>query len=79
MQALADPTLELYDSNGTLIGFDDDWKDDQQSDIAATDLAPTWDLESAIVGTLTPGSYTAIVRGLDNTTGNALVEVYALN
>jgi hypothetical protein len=77
--ALADPVLELYDNNGTLIGFDDDWRDDQESEIAATGLAPTWDLESAIVGTLPPGSYTAIVRGFENTAGNALVEVYALN
>jgi hypothetical protein len=76
---LADPVLELYDNNGTLIGFDDDWRDDQESEIAATGLAPIWDLESAVVGTLPPGSYTAIVRGFENTAGNALVEVYALN
>jgi hypothetical protein len=77
--ALADPVLYLYDNNGTLIGYDDDWRDDQESDIIATGLAPTWDFESAIVGTLPPGSYTAIVQGYENTAGNALVEVYALN
>lgn len=76
---LADPVLELYDGNGTLIGYNDDWKDDQESDIAATGLAPTFDFESAIVGTLVPGIYTAIVRGFNDTTGNALVEVYSLN
>ena len=64
----------------SLIGYDDDWRQDQESDIAATGLAPTWDLESAIVGTLPPGSYTAIVsEDYQNTAGNALVEVYALN
>jgi hypothetical protein len=77
--ALADPTLELRDVNGTLLASDDDWKDSQQTAIAATGLAPPNDLESAIVGTLLPGNYTAIVRGFNNTSGNALVEVYALN
>jgi len=77
--ALPDPTLDLHDSNGTRIAFNDDWKDNQESEIAATLLAPSNDLESAIVGTLAPGSYTAIVRGFNNTTGNALVEVFALD
>jgi hypothetical protein len=77
--ALADPTLELRDVNGTLLASNDDWKDTQQNAIEATDLAPPNDLESAIVGTLMPGNYTAIVRGFNNTSGNALVEVYGLN
>ena len=77
--ALADPTLEIRDVNGTLLASNDDWKDAQQNDIVATGKPPPNDLESAIVGTLTPGNYTAIVRGFNNTTGNALVEVYALN
>jgi hypothetical protein len=77
--ALADPTLELRDVNGTLLASNDDWKDNQQNAIMATGLAPPNDLESAIVGTLLPGNYTAIVRGFNNTSGNALVEVYALN
>jgi len=77
--ALADPTLEIRDVNGTLLASNDDWKDNQQNDIVATGKAPPNDLESAIVGTLFPGNYTAIVRGFNNTTGNALVEVYALN
>ncbi|HEY7167765.1 MAG TPA: hypothetical protein VIB79_24620, partial [Candidatus Binatia bacterium] len=76
---LSDPVLDLYDGNGTLIGHNDDWRDDQESDIAATGLAPTFDRESAIVGTLVPGIYTAVVRGYNDTVGNALVEVYALN
>jgi hypothetical protein len=77
--ALADPTMELRDVNGALLAFNDDWKITQQSEIAATGLAPPNILESAIVRTLLPGNYTAIVRGFNNTTGNALVEVYALN
>jgi hypothetical protein len=77
--ALADPTLDIRDVNGTLLASNDDWKDVQQNDIIATGKAPPNDLESAILGTLTPGNYTAIVRGFNNATGNALVEVYALN
>jgi hypothetical protein len=77
--ALADPKLELHDGNGTLLASNDDWKDTQQSSIAASGLAPPHDFESAIIGTLPPGNYTAIVRGFSNTTGNALVEVYPLN
>ena len=77
--ALADPTLELHDVNGTLLASNNDWKDTQQNAIAATGLAPPNDLESAIVTTLLPGNYTAIVRGFNNTIGNALVEVYGLN
>jgi hypothetical protein len=77
--ALADPTLEIRDVNGTLLASNDDWKDTQQNAIAATGLAPPSDLESAIARTLPPGNYTAIVRGFNNTNGNALVEVYALN
>jgi len=77
--ALADPTLEIRDVNGVLLASNDDWKDTQQNAIAATGLAPPNDFESAIVGTLMPGNYTAIVRGFNNTIGNALVEVYGLN
>jgi hypothetical protein len=77
--ALPDPTLSLYDANGALLVFNDDWRDTQESSISGTGLAPRADLESAIAGTLAPGSYTAIVGGYDNATGNALVEVYGLN
>jgi hypothetical protein len=77
--ALPDPTLSLYDANGVLLVFNDDWKDTQESTISGTGLAPANDLESAIARTLAPGSYTAIVRGYDNATGNGLVEVYGLN
>jgi predicted outer membrane repeat protein len=78
--ALPDPTLELYDGNGTLLAFNDNWKDSQQAEIQATGVPPTNDLESAIVATLNPypATYTAIVRGVNDTTGVALVEVYGL-
>lgn len=77
--ALPDPTLSLYDGNGALLIFNDDWRDTQESIISGTGLAPADDLESAVAGTLAPGSYTAVVRGYENATGNALVEVYGLN
>jgi hypothetical protein len=75
---LPDPTLELHDGNGTTIASDDNWKDSQQGDVQSTTIPPTNDLESAIVRTLVPGNYTAIVRGVNNTTGIAVVEVYNL-
>ena len=77
--ALPDPTLSLYDGNGVLLISNDDWRDTQESIISSTGLAPASDLESAIAGAVAPGSYTAIVRGYENATGNALVEVYGLN
>ena len=76
--ALADPTLELHDSNGSLVASNDNWKDTQQSEIIATTVPPTNDKESAIVQTLNTGAYTAIVRGKNDTTGVALVEAYNL-
>ena len=76
--ALQDPTLELHDGNGALIASNDNWKTDQELAIEATGLAPTDDRESAILAILSPGNYTAIVRGKNNSTGNALVEVYSL-
>ena len=75
---LQDPTLELHDSNGSLIAFNDNWKDTQQAAIEATGLTPTIDAESAILTSVPPGSYTAVVRGVNNTTGVGLVEAYDL-
>jgi len=77
--ALADPVLELYDSYGTLLGSNDNWRSDQQVEIEATSIPPTDDRESALVMTLAPGAYSTVVSGADSTTGVALVEVYALN
>jgi hypothetical protein len=81
--ALANPTVELHDANGTTIAFNDDWKtrpdgSSQQAEIESTTIPPSNDLESAFVRRLPPGSYTAIVRGKDNTTGIGLVEAYHL-
>src|SRR5205823_9044957 len=73
---LADPTLELRDGTGALVTSNDNWKDTQQSAINATGLAPPNNLESAILHTFTPGNYTGIVRGKNNTTGIGLIEAY---
>ncbi len=75
---LANPVLELRDGNGTLLDRNDNWRSTQQAEIIATTIPPSNDLESAIVRTLPPGAYTAIVSGAGGTTGVALVEVYAL-
>lgn len=75
--ALVDPVLELHDANGNVI-TNDNWKDTQQADIEATGLAPTNDLEAAILATLPAGGYTAIVSGKNGLTGVALVEVYRI-
>jgi subtilisin-like proprotein convertase family protein len=75
---LSDPTLELHDANGSVISTNDNWQDTQGPQIQATGLAPPNPAESAILAPLNPGQYTAIVRGLNHTTGVALVEVYAL-
>lgn len=76
--ALADPMLELRDGNGGLIAANDNWRSSQQDAIMATGIAPTNDAESAILADLAPGNYTGVVRGVNNTTGIALVEVYSL-
>src|SRR5881227_2329629 len=75
---LANPTLSLRDANGNVIANNDNWKDSQQADIAATGKAPSNDLESAVLALLAPGNYTAIVAGKNGTTGVALIEFYSL-
>jgi len=78
--ALDDPALELYDGNGALLSKNDDWRSNQEQQIAATSLAPQDDRESAIRATLLPGNYTAIVRSARaSSTGIALIEVYNLS
>ena len=75
---LADPTLELADQNGTILASNDNWRSAQETEIVATTVAPTNDLESAIVTTLTPAAYTVIVRGNNGGTGVGLVEAFSL-
>ncbi|MBA2269081.1 MAG: hypothetical protein H0W20_00575 [Chthoniobacterales bacterium] len=75
--ALQDPELELVDGNGNGRA-NDDWQQAEAAEIAATTVPPRDPRESAIVATLVPGNYTAIVRGKDDTTGVALVEAYRL-
>ncbi len=58
--------------------MNDNWRSTQQAEIIATTIPPSNDLESAIVRTLPPGPYSAIVTGAGGTTGVALVEVYNL-
>jgi hypothetical protein len=85
---LADPILELHNSTGALIAHNDNWMTtilggiitrDQVHDIMGSGHAPTDPRESAIIATLPPGNYTAIVRGVNATTGVGLVEVYDLD
>jgi hypothetical protein len=86
--ALADPRLELHKQSGALIASNDNWQTtilggvitgNQVSDIQNSGHAPSAASESAIIANLQPGNYTAIVRGVSNTTGVALVEAYDLN
>jgi hypothetical protein len=86
--AMADPTLELHNANGALIASNDNWQhtiiggiitSNQVQDIQNSGHAPADASESAIIANLPPGNYTAIVRGVNNTTGVALVEVYDLH
>ena len=85
---LRNPTLELHDGSGALIGSNDDWQTtilggvitgNQVNDIQNSGHAPTSPSESAIIADLQPGSYTAIVHGVNNSNGVALVEVYDLS
>jgi len=76
---LADPLLELRDGNGDLIRANNDWRDTQETALQNTGLAPTNNQESAILISLAPGNYTAVVKGADGGTGNGLVEIYDLS
>ena len=75
---LPDPMLDLYNGEGTLLASDDNWKDDQEAEIESAGFAPTQPEEAAIIMDLGPGSYTAILRGKDNSTGVGLIEAYNL-
>jgi uncharacterized delta-60 repeat protein len=86
--ALANPTLEIHDASNAIVAKNDDWKitelgglitADQSAEIAASQLSPDNDLESAIIANLAPGSYTAVVRGVGNTIGTGVVDAYDLS
>lgn len=85
--ALANPTLAIFNGN-TQIASNDNWKTtqiggnitgDQVAEINMSGVAPTNDAESAIVANLTPASYTAVVRGANNSVGTAVVDAYDLS
>jgi hypothetical protein len=77
---MTDPTLELHNGSGALMTANDDWKNSpERTQIESSGLAPTDDRESAILQTLSPGVYTGVLAGKNNTTGIALVEIYDLD
>lgn len=86
--ALANPTLEIHDSSGALVAMNNDWKTtqtgglvtgDQSADLGASGVAPTNDVESAVIVALEPGSYTAVVRGAGNATGTGVVDAFDID
>jgi len=77
--ALADPTITIVNSSNVVVASNDNWRDTQETAIAASGYAPPNDLESAIIATLAPGSYTAVVTGKNGGTGIGLVDVYQLD
>src|SRR5213075_1204209 len=86
--ALANPTLEIHDSNTTTVATNNDWRrtqvgglstSDQSAEISNSGFVPGDDLESAIIANLSPGSYTAVVRGAGNSAGTAIVDAYNLS
>jgi hypothetical protein len=85
---MMDPKLELYNASNTLIGRNDNWKTTQQGGVITSDqvaaiqasgVAPKNDAESALIATLPPANYTAVLRGVNDTTGIAVVEGYDLS
>ena len=76
---LQDPRLELRDAQGALLGSNDDWRSSQEAAITATGIPPTDNREAALLTSIKPGNYTAIVRGSGNSAGIGLVEVYDLD
>lgn len=86
--ALANPTLDIFDASNVKVATNNNWKvteqgglitGDQFAEINGSGLAPSNDLESAIIANLAPGSYTAVVRGLGNTTGTGVVDAYDMS
>ncbi len=79
-RVLPDPELELRDQNGILIDENTDWIDSpNKAEIEATGLAPSDDLESAMLVTLAPGAYTVVFSGTGGTTGLGFAQIYSLD
>ncbi|MBA2270285.1 MAG: hypothetical protein H0W20_06775, partial [Chthoniobacterales bacterium] len=77
-QPLQDPVLQVVNGNGEVVRTNDNWEGPQKAEIEALGIAPSDKRESALIETLTAGSYTAVVRGVAGGTGVGLVEVYNL-
>ncbi len=77
--ALADPTIAIFNSSNVVVASNDNWGSTQEAQIAASGVAPSNDLESAIIATLPPGSYSAVVSGRNGGIGIGLVDVYELD
>src|SRR6202171_2047929 len=77
--ALSDPMVELHDATGAIVSSNDNWRTSQQDLVIAAGLAPTNDLESALIATINPGAYTVVVKGVNNATGVGLMEIYDLD
>jgi cyclophilin family peptidyl-prolyl cis-trans isomerase len=79
LNALSNPTLDFFNSQGTKIDSNDDWiNSPQKTQIQSSGLAPTNDKESAIIQTVAAGGYTAVVHGVNGAVGVGSVEVYQL-
>lgn len=77
--ALQDPTLKLHDGQGGIVATNDNWEDTQKDAIQQTTIPPGNPNESAILQSLSPGAYTAVVKGKNGTTGVAVIDAYQLN
>jgi hypothetical protein len=73
-----DPFLELRGGDGKLIKSNDNWRDTQEAEVEQSGLTPSDTRESAIIASLSPGNYTAVLSGANHTTGVGLVEIYDL-
>jgi hypothetical protein len=76
--ALPDTTLQLKDQNGATVRENDDWMSDQKTELEASGLQPSHNLEAALIQTIPPGQYSALVRGKPEATGTGVVQIYFL-
>ena len=79
LPSLTDPTLDLFNSSNTVIASNDNWRGPQQAEITASGLAPKFDQEAAIVAALSPGTYTAQLKGVNSGRGIGIIEVFDLD